>query len=479
MSGFVRSGWESVQDAFQQNVLEDREGNGSQVCVFHKGECVVNLAGGSSSSTSSIPPTKTPTSSTPSSSTTSPSLTASAGVDTTSLLALFSSSKILESLCIAMLEDRNLLSYDEPISKYWPEFGDKISTSITVGELMRHQSGLSGIHESLVFSSTKEWMDTFSDPLLLEEWLLRNKLEWGATASSESAESSSMMPSPPRAAYNAVTRGLYASCLLRHVDPMKRTMNQFFQDEIARPLSVSNDVMMVLRPEYAHRVACHDASSSFCFTILKFLMHVILPEKFCQYLYGEFDTLYPYEVKAGWAFATSKMRRRTVRISKDQHLNLQGSANDLRLLSVLMPSSSGVATAKALAKIFSALACGGTDRNNGVRLLSQKGLKNATRERRKDGGGDDGGDDGGRGCFDEILFRKVRIASCGWGLDRFEFVGFPHWIGWCGVGGSVCLFNLQTETSFVYLPSRLDVRVYKPRGLRLLKAVQDLVEKMR
>ncbi|MFM8814596.1 MAG: serine hydrolase, partial [Actinomycetes bacterium] len=45
IDGFVAPGWQAVADAFTHNI-DSREDIGAGVSVFHKGKCVVDLAGG-------------------------------------------------------------------------------------------------------------------------------------------------------------------------------------------------------------------------------------------------------------------------------------------------------------------------------------------------------------------------------------------------------------------------------------------------
>ena len=44
---------------------------------------------------------------------------------------------------IHRLVDRGLLSYDEPVATYWPEFGANGKDTITVRDVLRHRAGLS------------------------------------------------------------------------------------------------------------------------------------------------------------------------------------------------------------------------------------------------------------------------------------------------------------------------------------------------
>ena len=43
--GFVADGWSGVAEAFAHNI-DNREDIGAGVSVFHKGKCVVDIAGG-------------------------------------------------------------------------------------------------------------------------------------------------------------------------------------------------------------------------------------------------------------------------------------------------------------------------------------------------------------------------------------------------------------------------------------------------
>ena len=56
---------------------------------------------------------------------------------------VFSASKGVASTVLHRLVDRGLLSYDAPIAQYWPEFGAKGKSAITVLDMMRHRAGLS------------------------------------------------------------------------------------------------------------------------------------------------------------------------------------------------------------------------------------------------------------------------------------------------------------------------------------------------
>ena len=58
-----------------------------------------------------------------------------------------SSGKNVAAICMAMMFDQELLSYDETIAKYWPEFSQNGKGEIKVSDLMRHECGLNRLHK--------------------------------------------------------------------------------------------------------------------------------------------------------------------------------------------------------------------------------------------------------------------------------------------------------------------------------------------
>jgi CubicO group peptidase (beta-lactamase class C family) len=57
----------------------------------------------------------------------------------------FSTSKGVAAAVIHRLADRGLLSYDDPVAAYWPEFAANGKGKITVGQLLAHQAGLDNL----------------------------------------------------------------------------------------------------------------------------------------------------------------------------------------------------------------------------------------------------------------------------------------------------------------------------------------------
>jgi CubicO group peptidase (beta-lactamase class C family) len=71
------------------------------------------------------------------------------------LFCIRSTTKGLTALVIAMLCERGLLKYNEPVSKYWPEFARNGKENITLAQIMGHRAG---IPQSISTPVTK-WTD--------------------------------------------------------------------------------------------------------------------------------------------------------------------------------------------------------------------------------------------------------------------------------------------------------------------------------
>ena len=190
--GFVNPGYEAVREAFAENFIRRRE-IGAACCVYHKGKKVVDLWGGIRNIATGE----------------------SWERDTKALV--YSATKGMAAMTLAVAHSRGWLSYDERVSKYWPEFAQSGKEKITVRQLLAHQAGLFALDVPLDKSLV-------ADLDRLAMVLARQKPVW---------------PPGTRQAYHAITLGFYEGELLRRVDPQHRSLGQFFQDEIATPLRLN------------------------------------------------------------------------------------------------------------------------------------------------------------------------------------------------------------------------------------------------
>ena len=187
--GHVNAGFEPVRDAFIQN-FEHRNELGGACCVYLHGEKVVDLWGGIRNKETGAP------------------------WEEDTMVVVWSATKGLSAMTLALAHSRGWLDFDERVAHYWPEFAQNGKGDITVRQLLAHQAGLFAIDEPVDQA-------TVADLDRLAVVLARQKPAWKPGE---------------RQAYHALSLGFYEGELLRRIDPAHRSLGQFFQDEIATPL---------------------------------------------------------------------------------------------------------------------------------------------------------------------------------------------------------------------------------------------------
>jgi CubicO group peptidase (beta-lactamase class C family) len=202
--GVVEPGWQSVAEAFRRNFATG-EDLGASAAVYHRGRKVVDIYGGSFDESGDRL------------------------YDDQTLQIVFSTTKGVTSIALAMLAQRGQLDYSQQVSHYWPEFAAHGKGEATVAQLLSHQCGL--IAPDV--------------PTTLEE-----ALHWD-TIVARLADTRPDWPIGSGHGYHAVTFGWLAGELLRRIDG--RSPGQFVQDEISGPLGI--DLWIGLPEEHEHRVS--------------------------------------------------------------------------------------------------------------------------------------------------------------------------------------------------------------------------------
>jgi CubicO group peptidase (beta-lactamase class C family) len=191
IGGIVAPGFEAVREAFLQN-FSDRHELGGACCVYYRGRKVVDLWGGLRNEKTGEP------------------------WEADTMVLVYSATKGLAAMTLALAHSRAWLDYDEKVARYWPEFAQRGKDTITVRQLLAHQAGLHALDEPLDRRVAQN-LD------VLAVVLARQEPAW--------------IPGT-RQAYHAVTLGFYEGELIRRVDPRHRSLGEFFQDEIATPLGL-------------------------------------------------------------------------------------------------------------------------------------------------------------------------------------------------------------------------------------------------
>ena len=282
--GFAKSGYEAVRDAFTENFVWRRE-VGAACCVYHKGEKVIDLWGGVRNKATGDPWEE----------------------DTMALV--YSTTKGLSAMTLAIAHSRGWLDYDELVCKYWPEFGQNGKEDITVRQLLAHQAGLFALDQPVE-------RNVVGDLDRLAIVLARQKPAWKPGT---------------RQAYHAVTIGFYEGELLRRIDPQHRSLGQFFQDEIATPLGLDFYIRL---PE-----SVPDSK----------LAPLVDP--------GLFEMLFGFPIRLAPSVWNSHSNiRRALEGSELAH-----DAQRIYPRNLEIPAGGGVGTARAIARAYSVFATGGKD----------------------------------------------------------------------------------------------------------------------
>jgi CubicO group peptidase (beta-lactamase class C family) len=189
VGGFVAPGFESVREAFLEN-LRERGELGAAFAVARGDEPVVDLWGGIADRATGRP------------------------WQADTLQVIFSGTKGWVALCLLMLVDRGALEFDAPVARYWPEFAARGKGHLRVCDVASHQASLPGIREPLTH-------EDILDDGRMAELLAQQPAE-----------------TDPRAAcaYHALTYGWLCGELVRRIDG--RSIGRFFADEVAAPLEL-------------------------------------------------------------------------------------------------------------------------------------------------------------------------------------------------------------------------------------------------
>jgi CubicO group peptidase (beta-lactamase class C family) len=284
VEGHVNSGFEAVREAFAENFSRRHELGGA-CCAYHHGERVVDLWGGIRNKQTGEPWEK----------------------DT--MVIVYSATKGLAAMTLAIAQSRGWLEYEERVAKYWPDFGQHGKEKITIRQLLAHQAGLFALDEPID-------RRVVADLDRLAAVLARQKPTWEPGT---------------RQAYHGITLGYYESELLRRVDPRHRSVGQFFQDEIASPLGL--DVYIRLPEEIANSRLATIARPTLIDMLLGFPLRFTLE-----------------------AFNRRSNIVRALRGSEFPHDEQRVYARNFEV-----PSGGAVGTARAIAHAYSVFATGGRE----------------------------------------------------------------------------------------------------------------------
>jgi len=399
----VAPGYESVKVKFEENFRRGSD-ESSQLCVYVGEEMVVDLW-----SSSSLP---------------------SYTGDT--LTNVFSSTKSVTSIAMACLVDQGLMEYSDKISKYWPEFAENEKGDITIADLMRHEAGLANITESLDVHDT------------LRENIKKNAV--GEVIARQKCKSKE------KREYHAISRGWIANEIFRRVHPEGKTIGEYLEAEISKPLDADVYVGVPTSRE-------EDYAPVKNFTMGKMIRESMkcgsraIDLNFSQLLslLNEFRKMEQEE------------QAKAFKDYKDVDMNGIGAMMNIDIVRRGESSSAnGNCSARGLAKLGAAMANKGSFK--GIKILGEKGWEALH--------------------ADPTFFAMYE----GWlptnftqgGVNKFEEEGGggrDGYYGWYGYGGSVFEWNLEHKIGFAYTCTLLHWQdLFNDKGKRLQEEVVKCVK---
>jgi CubicO group peptidase (beta-lactamase class C family) len=290
----------------------------------------------------------------------------------------FSATKGLTAACVLRLVERGQLDLDAPVAAYWPEFAANGKAEIPLRWVLCHKAGLAAVDGDLTLAQVFAW-----DPVVRA--IAAQAPNW-----------------PPGTAhgYHARSFGWILGEVVRRVTG--RTLGAVFADEIAGPLGLE----CWIGTPAGVRARC---------------ARVIPPDALPSIA----------ELLGATALTTRVMSGPSNLFAYDDMWN------DPALLAAEMPSSNGVATARALARFYAAFA----DDVDGLRVLRPECVARATMVHAS-------GPD-----------RVILVPSTyglGFTLQPMLAPGAgPHAVGHPGAGGSLGFADPDAHVAFGYVTTRM------------------------
>lgn len=202
--GYVHPDFEGVAHTFADQLR--RTSGGASVCVYHRGEVVVDLWGGVRDAD------KDPW-------------------EADTLAMCFSTTKGVASTAVHICAERGLIDYDTPVCEYWPEFAQNGKGGVLVRHILSHSAGLHGLRRIVPDASAM--------------------LDWDTMVAALAAAEPAYAPGT-RAGYHALTYGWLAGELVRRVSG--KALDVFVQEDLCDPLGIDG-IYLGCPPEQRHRIA--------------------------------------------------------------------------------------------------------------------------------------------------------------------------------------------------------------------------------
>ena len=145
------------------------------------------------------------------------------------IVNVYSATKGMTAICAHILAERGDLDFDAPVANYWPDFAHAGKSDVPVRWLLSHQAGLPAITKPLGSHAMFDWSVMTAALAEQEPW-------WQPGT---------------KHGYHALTFGWLVGEVVRRIT--NKSLGAFFRDEVAQPLSA--DFHIGFGPEHDPRTA--------------------------------------------------------------------------------------------------------------------------------------------------------------------------------------------------------------------------------
>ncbi|MEV2203295.1 MULTISPECIES: serine hydrolase domain-containing protein [Streptomyces] len=327
------------------------------------------------------------------------------------LQLVYSATKGATATAAHILVERGMLDLDAPVAKYWPEFAANGKADIPVRWLLSHQAGLVALDEPLPLAEALAW-----DPMAAA--LAVQRTQWAPGTAH---------------GYHGRTWGWLVGEVIRRVSG--RSPGTFFADEIAGPLGL--DFFIGLPASERERV------SRMSYQRPAVDLTTVPPADVPQEL---------REQVAAWRDPNS-FSNRAFAVTDPAAIDFDSPV----VQAAELPSSNGIGTAHALARMYAAL-IGEVD---GVRLLAPETLASATEEQAS-----------GK---DQVLMIPSRFSTGYMLPTEGNLMTGPNAFGHTGRGGSLAFADPEHGIAFGYAMNHIISGSDDVRAAALAEAVRSAV----
>lgn len=296
------------------------------------------------------------------------------------LVNVWSAGKGVSSTVVHALVERGRLAYDTPVVRYWPEFGVNGKEGVTVAHVLTHAAGVPQLPPDIS-------REQLADVPRMAAWVAQQAPLWEPGT---------------KAGYHAVTFGYIVDELVRRVTG--RSLDDVTRDLVTGPLGIADSLAFAVTGTLRDRQAVLDDEPG-----SEEALAAIPPD-------SPFLIAGPLEVLPCAAI---------------------GNRPDFQAASI----AAGVTTtARALARLYAALAGGGT--LDGVRILSRETMQRATALQTADA--------------DQIIgFPFPRSLGFNLGSDGPSLLGGPTGFGYPGAGGNLAYAEPEHRFAIAVAKNRM------------------------